>query len=296
MDRKDKTICFFDIENDTAEKARESRCGYVLLRLDVFNSSAVQCCFDIKSATHKPKIYLNLRYIDAIFAKAMKAKGLIDGWNIGPFNQSEYKATMERPFDPLVEEFSHPSSERIIRDLEPLIYTDEITDLYNRRFLKVFLDRIFVERVRFDTNLSLFLFDIDNLKDCNNRYGHIAGDAIIKQAGVAMKKCFRSYDITARVGGDEFMVVMWDLPDKFYLEKSIEDNRNGNDKAQLTAENLAERFAEHFKTNSSRYGDFTISGGLVHFTNKTKDFDEIYSKVDKKLLSAKSSGKDKIVK
>ena len=56
----------------------------------------------------------------------------------------------------------------------------------------------------------MLVFDIDNFKHYNDVYGHYAGDDVLKQAAVLMKRCCRSHDVVGRVGGDEFAVVFWD--------------------------------------------------------------------------------------
>ena len=82
---------------------------------------------------------------------------------------------------------------------------DSLTDLYNRHFFQTEMERIQGGRL---FPVSIVMADLDNLKDINDRHGHKTGDAIIIQAAELMKKNFRSEDIIARIGGDEFGVIL----------------------------------------------------------------------------------------
>ena len=82
---------------------------------------------------------------------------------------------------------------------------DSLTDLYNRHFFQTEMERIQGGRL---FPVSIVMADLDNLKGINDRHGHKTGDAIIIQAAELMKKNFRSEDIIARIGGDEFGVIL----------------------------------------------------------------------------------------
>jgi diguanylate cyclase (GGDEF)-like protein len=87
---------------------------------------------------------------------------------------------------------------------------DELTALYNRRGLNALADQQFRLAIRRNEKLSLFLADVDGLKEINDRFGHQAGDDALRDIARAMKLTFRSSDILARVGGDEFVVIAVD--------------------------------------------------------------------------------------
>ncbi len=84
-------------------------------------------------------------------------------------------------------------------------YHDSLTGLYNRSYINKFL-----ENIKIDSNLTIFMFDIDGLKYVNDTFGHLEGDKLITGASDIIKQCFRETDIIARIGGDEFMAI---LPD-----------------------------------------------------------------------------------
>ena len=94
--------------------------------------------------------------------------------------------------------------------LEKLAFTDELTGLFNGRFLRFRLREILKEARTTYFPVTLFLFDIDDFKRYNDQYGHGVGDEILRQTAKLMKKCVRSHDIVARISGDEFAVVFWE--------------------------------------------------------------------------------------
>jgi GGDEF domain-containing protein len=94
--------------------------------------------------------------------------------------------------------------------LQRLAVTDELTGLYNGRYFRHFLSGI-IERARqMQFTVSLLLFDIDDFKHYNDKFGHGVGDEILRQTATLMRRCCRDHDLVARVGGDEFAVVFWE--------------------------------------------------------------------------------------
>jgi PleD family two-component response regulator len=91
------------------------------------------------------------------------------------------------------------------REIEYLSFHDSLTGLYNRRFFEEELHRLDTER---NLPISIIFGDINGLKLTNDILGHSTGDALIKKASEILKKACRDEDIVARVGGDEFMILL----------------------------------------------------------------------------------------
>lgn len=87
---------------------------------------------------------------------------------------------------------------------------DPLTGLYNRRYALAHLDRIAARAAQTGTQFSVMVLDIDRFKAINDRYGHVAGDAVLETVAARLAAVLRPADLLARIGGEEFLVV---LPD-----------------------------------------------------------------------------------
>ncbi len=186
-----------------------------------------------------------------------------------------------------------------IRQLERLATEDDLTGLKNRRYIWEFSRQI-IERAKNEgRRVTLLLFDVDNLKSYNDVYGHLAGDAILKQAGVLMRRCCRQHDVVGRIGGDEFAVVFWDGP-RAKSAGPESERRSPTAEHPREAICIAKRFqselrkAEFPLLGPKGRGVLTISGGLASFPRDASTAEELYRQADRALLEAKRSGKDKI--
>ena len=82
---------------------------------------------------------------------------------------------------------------------------DSLTQLYNRSFFEEELSRLEKSRLY---PVSIFMIDVDGLKIINDSQGHAAGDQLLQRAAHVLLKAFRSEDMVARIGGDEFVVIL----------------------------------------------------------------------------------------
>ncbi len=92
--------------------------------------------------------------------------------------------------------------------LNDLAYTDVLTGLYNHRYFQDNLNSELSRARRYNSSLSLLIFDIDHFKKVNDTYGHPAGDQVLKEIATAVQKTVRPSDIVARYGGEEFAVLL----------------------------------------------------------------------------------------
>lgn len=112
-----------------------------------------------------------------------------------------------------------------IRHLESLSVTDELTGLLNRRGFETELSRALARARRLDESGLLMLLDLNHFKAVNDTYGHQAGDAILRAVGQVLQRNTRESDYVARVGGDEFAVIMTHTPreQSEHLAKKLSD-------------------------------------------------------------------------
>jgi len=206
------------------------------------------------------------------------------------------------------------STETRIRHLERLATEDDLTGLKNRRYIMEFSRQI-IEHARGENGqVTVLVFDIDNFKNYNDVYGHGAGDEILKQAAVLMRRCCRAHDVVSRIGGDEFAVVFWDDPRGARQKKedrhpasslgpAASDRRSASADHPTEAVFIAKRFVEELEKaelaalgglGPAGKGVLTISGGLATFPRDGGTNVELFQQADKALLEAKRSGKNRI--
>lgn len=152
---------------------------------------------------------------------------------------------------------------------------DELTQVYNRRYF----DRSFMREInrarRHGTEVSLFVFDVDDFKQYNDQNGHVAGDVVLHRVGELLLQRFRQEDIPCRYGGEEFVVIMPET----------------NTPQALT---VAARFFEDLRSAPFDGGQVTISGGIAHYPDHGQDAGTIFLQADRCLYRAKRHGKNRI--
>jgi two-component system cell cycle response regulator len=163
-----------------------------------------------------------------------------------------------------------------------LALTDQLTGLYNRRYLMAHLDEL-IARVREDgINSAVLLFDIDHFKRVNDTYGHAAGDEVLEQLAARTTNSVRTVDLVARLGGEEFVVVMpeTDLP----IAVAVAE--------RLRAAVAREPFS--LKSSDERLS-VTISIGVTAAGGGEDDRDRMLKRADEALYAAKSGGRNCVV-
>lgn len=95
-----------------------------------------------------------------------------------------------------------------VADLRGLTHTDDLTGLYNQRYLEVILDRELSLAKRNNTEFSVLFLDLDHFKNVNDSHGHLIGSRLLFEVGQEIKRALRDSDITFRYGGDEFVIIL----------------------------------------------------------------------------------------
>ncbi len=170
---------------------------------------------------------------------------------------------------------------RLYKLTRTLAITDELTGLFNYRYLQQRLDEEIERARRYHKDLSLLMIDADDFKLFNDEYGHIAGDHALADLAHVLKTSTREVDVVARYGGEEFSII---LP---------ETDAAG---AFVVAEKIREAVAEHpFKDiEDAPARQVTISVGLATFPTHAKDKETLLRLADDALYQAKSGGKNKV--
>ncbi len=160
---------------------------------------------------------------------------------------------------------------------EVLATLDELTGVYNRRYLLKELGREFENAKRYGRELSVLMIDIDNFKEINDTYGHLAGDRILKGVASILAGSLRAGDILGRYGGDEFLAV---LPE------------TGFESAQNVVLRLWINVVEHRFRVHKKNIHVAISTGLSFFRAEAcTDMFQLIDKADQAMLTAKRPGR-----
>ncbi|MCA1777349.1 MAG: GGDEF domain-containing protein [Loktanella sp.] len=171
-----------------------------------------------------------------------------------------------------------------VRDGLTASVTDCLTGLRNRRYAEQHLYRIAQQAHEAHCDYALMMLDIDHFKQINDRYGHAAGDAVLKQLALRLTRCFRKIDLIARMGGEEFLVAM---------------PRTTAQEAALAAERLRHVVdATPFSTGpGGPTVNVTISIGVAVDEPDTPlppSLGEMLDRADGALYAAKSAGRNKV--
>lgn len=166
-------------------------------------------------------------------------------------------------------------------ELHETTIRDPLTGLFNRRHAMAVLDTESARALRDDGyRLALALLDIDFFKPINDEHGHLAGDEVLKQLGRIAMGRIRGGDTLARIGGEEFALI---LPGA------------GRSEAWTLADALRRRVAEEtFETGAATL-QVTLSGGVAEWTRGMKRAEDLLRAADRNLYEAKHGGRDRIV-
>lgn len=173
---------------------------------------------------------------------------------------------------------------------QDLAWTDDLSGLRNRRYFERRLDQLIERCAAQHICLTVLLFDIDDFKDYNDRFGHETGDALIREVAYLLTRCSREPDVVARYGGDEFAIILWDA----------ERPRVPGSKHPSEPMALADRFRQMITSHDFKClgpdapGTVTISGGLACYPWDGHNREQLLRSADEALLVAKRIGKNRI--
>ncbi len=170
---------------------------------------------------------------------------------------------------------------RLDQSLE-LAITDQLTGLYNRRFLHGQLGPLVQRAQCGGDTVSVMTIDIDHFKHLNDSFGHDVGDAVLREFAVRLASNVRPSDFACRMGGEEFVVIM---------------PRTGGDIACLAAERLRRQIcASPFSAPGVQHPiDVTVSIGVACLAGPDDAVDALLKRADEALYEAKRAGRNRVV-
>ena len=167
--------------------------------------------------------------------------------------------------------------------LEQMAVTDPLTALYNRRYFTERLSEAFGMIDREPVAIHIIMFDLDHFKNVNDTYGHQMGDAVLLQFSHILRRAVRKNDIIARIGGEEFVIAMFNIP---------------SDRANAAADRIRAE-VEKYKFESDGYKlRMTTSVGVASYPDlklENPTLEKMLQEADEALYYAKTHGRNRMV-
>lgn len=164
--------------------------------------------------------------------------------------------------------------------LQRISLTDELTRMFNRRYLFYSLALAIERSRRYRMELSVLMMDIDHFKSINDAYGHLAGDQVLKETARRILSEMRGIDFVARYGGEEFVAVL---------------SNTGTEGAYILAERMRRFVAGTPVSTTTENIGLTISIGVAVLRNEDRDFRDLLERADGALYLAKTKGRNRVV-
>ena len=167
--------------------------------------------------------------------------------------------------------------EESVKKLNELASIDFLTKVANRRYFFNISEELFLIAKKDNIDLSLITIDIDFFKQINDNYGHVVGDEVLKLVANKISKNIRADDIFARIGGEEFVILL---------------NKTNKENAFLIAEEIRIIIEKTIYVHENININVTISSGISQMENKDENINNIMIRADEALYKCKENGRN----
>ncbi|WP_415902113.1 EAL domain-containing protein [Neptuniibacter sp. QD29_5] len=164
------------------------------------------------------------------------------------------------------------------KELKQLAHHDHLTGLPNRIQLKDSVDRVFLEYSRYKFSAALLIIDLDDFKPINDLCGHDIGDAVLKIVADRLKVAIRDSDVVARMGGDEFGILL--------------QHADSIDDVNRSIQHIIGTIKEPILVEGQTF-NVSVSIGIAYVPQDGEDYLSIYKHADMAMYEAKDTGKDR---
>lgn len=173
------------------------------------------------------------------------------------------------------------ASMRLRMKLEQQSIRDPLTNLFNRHFMEVALERELSLAGRRKNMLAVLMLDVDHFKEFNDTHGHAAGDTVLQAVAEVCSNTVRAEDIVCRYGGEEFTIILPDIdPETAYL-------RANSIRTAVAALQVSD--------GKVSYGDVTMSIGMALYPESGTSSEVLLRRADQALYRAKQQGRDQVL-
>jgi len=164
--------------------------------------------------------------------------------------------------------------------LEHQSIRDSLTDLFNRHFMQISLERELSRAGRHSQMLGVLMLDVDHFKPFNDAHGHAAGDAVLRSIAAALRSSVRAEDIVCRYGGEEFTIILPDVTEAIVHERAEAIRRMVADLRVSAGDNV--------------FGNLSLSIGVALYPNDGDSSDLLLRRADQALYRAKHDGRNQV--
>jgi two-component system cell cycle response regulator len=271
-----------DVEQDPQEAlfhAAEGRYDLMMVSLSLGQFDALRLCSQVRSLERTRQLPMLL------IAEAEENARLLRGLEIGvndylvrPVDKNELLARVRTQVRK--KRYSEKLRDNVQLSIE-MAMTDALTGLHNRRYMELHLGSLIEQALARGKPLAVLVLDIDHFKAINDGHGHDAGDDVLREFGMRVRKSIRGIDLACRYGGEEFVIVMPET------DVSV---------ASMVAERLRRRIAADPFAIAAPCGaiDVTISIGIAGLTGPDDSAAALLKRADQALYRAKRDGRNRI--
>jgi two-component system, cell cycle response regulator len=271
-----------DMERDPTEAlfhAAEGNYDLVIVSLDLENFDGLRLCSQLRSlerTRNVPVLAIAEADNNARLVRALEIG--VNDYLVRPFDKNEILARARTQIRK--KRYTERLRDNVQLSIEMAI-TDALTGLYNRRYMETHVGTLVDQAVARGKPLSVLILDIDYFKSINDTYGHDAGDDVLQDFAIRIRKSIRGIDLACRYGGEEFVVVMPET------DMAV---------ATMVAERLRRRIAsEPFPIQKgTRMIEVTISIGIAAL-GSGDDAAAVIKRADQALYRAKRDGRNRVV-
>lgn len=273
-----------EVLSDGAEALQRGRgeppLDLAIVHIDLEGQDGLRLCGQLRSQEATRHLPLLLVLDEGELPRLAKGLELgVSDYLIEPIDRNELRARVRTQIRR--RRYHHRLRSLLDRSVS-LAYTDPLTGVYNRRYLSAHLERKLMEMADSSKPVSIMLLDLDRFKQVNDRFGHDAGDAVLKEIAQRIGNNIRGFDLLARFGGEEFVVIM-----------------PGTDAEQALA--VSERLRrligdKRFTVPGQDEGlTVTFSGGVATATDPMETGEHLLKRADAALYRAKDGGRNRVL-